>query len=283
MGTGGLTLWGLNVDVVTAGSYQIIWFNVPTTSDNFTTVTLAAGWNTVYFSAPLTLTVAATYEFIIRRSVSGNTMDTYYQTTAPSTPSGMSSLQARILPWNLSTDNPDSPNNYGVDPIICAASPAAYAPAPPPLPITSVPDIPTATCTTVGDLCGIFQPTVLDLSLLTQRLDLLQRRLLPFAWIAGTPVTGLTGTGAIAVQDILGVIVSFTTVPASWGHTAETPARRIPSLGSIQADDGTAYTDNFQLHYSTQVVMLNAPWATSVRYNIRTGCVATITPLLPEP
>jgi hypothetical protein len=283
MSTGGLTLWGLNINVITTGDYQIIWFDVPTTIDNFSTVTLAAGWNTVYFSAPLTLSVTGTYEFVIRRVVSG-TMFTYYSTTAPSIPSDMASYGVRILPWDLSTDNPVGAGVYfGVDPIICASAPVALPPAPPPLPVTTIPNLPTAPCTTIGDLCGLIQPTFLDLSLVTSRLDLLQRRLLPFAWIVGTSYPGLTGSGSIAVQDILGVIVSFTVIPSGWGQTADTPARRIPSLGMIQADDGTVYDDARQLHYPSQIVMIEAPWATAVRYNLRSGTVATITLILPEP
>jgi len=283
MATGGLTLWGLDIDVITPGSYQIIWFDVPTTIDNFTTVTLAAGWNRVYFSAPLSLSVTSTYEFAIRRSISGNTMDTYYQVAAPATPAGMASFQPRILPWNLSTDNPVVLVNYGIDPVICASSPVGYSPPPPPLPVTTIPDVPTDSCTTIGDLCRLLQPTILDLSLVTSRLDLLQRRLLPFAWIVGTSYPGLTGSGSIAVRDILGLLVSFTTIPSGWGQTADTPGRRIPALGMIQADDGTVYDDARQLHYPSQIVMLEAPWATAVRYNLRAGTVATITLILPEP
>jgi len=114
-------------------------------------------------------------------------------------------------------------------------------------------------------------------------LDLIQRRLLPFAWITGTPSAGLTGTGTIAVQDALGVIVNITAVPGGWGQTFETPPRKIPSMGSLQADDGTVYTDNFQLHYTNEIIMIEASWATAIRYNLRPGVTATITPILPEP
>lgn len=178
-------------------------------------------------------------------------------------------------------DNATYPGQLGIAPLVCQLSPTT--PTNPPVPTTSIPDVPLGPCSTVGDLCGILQPTIQQVGLLQQRIDLIQRRLLPFAWIAGTPHTGLTGSGSIAVTDILGVIVSLTTVPTRWGSTAETPRRLIPSAASIQASDGTEFQDFHQVHYEHQVIMFDPGWATSVSYNFKPGIVATIVPLLPEP
>jgi hypothetical protein len=114
-------------------------------------------------------------------------------------------------------------------------------------------------------------------------ITLIQRQSLPFAFVYGTPQPGLTGTGSISVQGAIGVDVQLTTIPGAWGYTSETPRRLIPSAGSIQASDGVTYTDNYQLHYQHQVIEFDAPWATTVRYNIRSGFVATLTPVLREP
>jgi hypothetical protein len=245
--------------------------------------TVVSGWNQLLFSTPLALTSGVQYWFVFRRDSTGGTVDGYYQTSGYTPYASQVTFDNWIYqPWDLSSTTITT-TETGIDGIICTNPPAPYAPTPPDVPVTSIPDVPTASCTTVGDLCALFQPTIADISLLTWQLNLLQQRLLPFAWIVGTPVTGLTGTGAIAVLDILGVIVSITTLPSGWGQTAETPGRKIPAMGSIQADDGTVYTDNHQVHYVEQIILLQASWATSVRYNFRPGIVATVTPILPEP
>jgi hypothetical protein len=257
--------------------------DVPTTFTHFETWHMVPGWNSFYFATPLAMTSGQLYEFGMRYGPGTNVYAGYYHNGSnPSMPSHLIGSFGGG-PYDFSTWNNGSTNTNFHDPIICTSSPVTYAPTPPVVPTTSIPDFPTAACTTIGDLCAIFQPTIADISVLGWQLNLLQKRLLPFGWITGTPHTGLTGTGSISVLDILGVIVSFTTVPPGWGGTAETPSRKIPALGSIQADDGTVYTDNFQLHYASQIIMIDASWATAVRYNLRPGTVATITPILPEP
>jgi hypothetical protein len=279
----GRTLWGFWIDSNGTQNVSGYYMDIPTTFSHFETFHLVPGWNHVYFATPLAMAVSQNYEFGMRYGPGTNVYAGYYHNGSnPSMPTHLIGSFGGG-PYDFSTWNNGSTNTNFHDPIICVYSPSTYAPAEPPPPTTSIPDVPTGPCTTIGELCGILQPVILDIGLLKSRIDLLQRRLLPFAWVAGTPHTGLTGTGAFSVLDILGVIVSFTTIPSGWGQTFETPGRRIPSMGSIQADDGTNYTDNFQLHYPNQLVMLDAPWATSVRYNLRTGCTATITPILPVP
>src|SRR5205085_3822645 len=279
----GYTLWGLDVDRKTAGAGQIIWLEIGGTIDNFTNVTFVSGWHRYYFDAPLTLQNGHTYQVYVRGASSGPTNEMYYQTTAPTRPSLLASWASRILPWDLSLDNPDGANYYGIDPVICLGSPAAYAPAQPPVPVTSIPAVPTATCTTVGDLCTLVNPMVNDLALLKARLDLLQRRLLPFAYILGTTYSGLTGAGSLTVSDILGVVVFVSTVPTRWGYTSDSPRRLIPSAGSVQAVTNDGYEDWQLVHYEHQIIMFDPAIATIVRYNFKPGIIASITIIKPEP
>jgi hypothetical protein len=169
----------------------------------------------------------------------------------------------------------------GIQPILCVAA-APTTPAAPPVPTVTTPDFPGETGCTTQDVCNLAQQLLQSVTLLRAMVDLMQRRLLPFAWILGTPHTGLTGTGVISVQDVLGAAVSMT-VPGGWGSTAETPRRLIPSAGSLQGSDGTSYSDNFQLHYESELIFFGQSWATGIRYNFRPGVTATLTPLLPEP
>jgi len=279
----GYTLWGLDVDHVAAGAGQIIWLEIGGTINNFTNVTFSSGWHRYYFSSPLTLQNGHTYEVYVRMSTSGGTNTMYYQSAAPSRPALLSSWDTRILPWDLSTDTPVGTLTYGIDPVICLGSPAAYAPAGPSVPVTSVPSLPTTTCTTVSDLCAIVNPLVSDIGLLKGRLDLLQRRLLPFAYILGATSGGLTGAGSITVSDILGVVVFVSTVPTRWGYTSDSPRRLIPSVGSVQAVTNDGYEDWQLVHYEHQIIMFDPAIATIVRYNFKPGIVASITLIHPEP
>jgi len=169
----------------------------------------------------------------------------------------------------------------GIQPILCVAA-APTTPAAPSVPGVTTPDYPLEGSCTTQDVCNLAQQILQSTTLVRTMVDLMQRRLLPFAWILGTPHTGLTGTGVISVQDVIGAVVSMT-VPGGWGSTAETPRRLIPSAGSLQGSDGTSYSDNFQLHYENELIFFGQSWATGIRYNFRPGVTVTLTPLLPEP
>jgi len=169
----------------------------------------------------------------------------------------------------------------GVQPILCVAA-GPTPPGQPPVPVLTTPNFPGETSCTIQDVCNLVQQVLQSVTLVRTMVDLMQRRLLPFAWILGTPHAGLTGTGIISVQDVIGASVSMT-VPGGWGSTAETPRRLIPSAGSLQGSDGTKYSDNFQLHYEEELIFFGESWATGIRYNFRPGVTVTLTPLLPEP
>jgi len=155
--------------------------------------------------------------------------------------------------------------------------PPTYTPPPDGTPTGGTPP----TCATSQDVCNqLFLTDQLLLGLSTQ-LSMFQARERPQFYRVETVHTGLTGSGVLTVLDILGLRVQLTTVPSTWGSTAETPRRLIPAAGSIQAGISGEYTDNFQLHYEDEVLMLGASWASQIRYNLRPGIVATLTELVP--
>jgi len=172
--------------------------------------------------------------------------------------------------------------NTQADPIQPIACTGGSPPPSPPVPGVTTPDFPMEASCTTQDVCNLAQQTLQSVTLLRSMLDLVQRRVLPFAWILGTPHVGLTGTGVVSVQDVIGVSVDMT-VPGGWGSTAETPRRLIPSAGSLQGTDGTRFSDNTQLHYEHELIFFEQPWSLGIRYNFRPGVTATLTPLLPEP
>lgn len=280
---GGLSIWGVYVDARVATPGQIYWRDIPTTANAFQPYTFTPGWHYYGFPTPRNIAISTLYEVGIRVSNGASGTKLYYNTaSAPSYSSPLADGGWYDGPYDFSTSTPITVG-IGIDPAICVGAPGVYPPAPPVVPPTSLPDIPTATCTTVSDLCTLVNPLIDQTALLKQRLDLLQRRLLPFAWITGTPSTGLTGHGTIAVQDALGVIVNFTAIPAKWGITYENPSRYIPALGMLRAMVGTPGDNSRLLHYHDQIVMFEAPWATSIHYDFPSGVTASLTPIYPEP
>ncbi len=283
MTTGGLTLWGINFDAQSSETVTAFWLDLSASTNFFQNATVVPGWNTIGFTTPLVLANTHQYRIGIRTNGSGGTFDMWINATQTHNySSGANILGWEFGPWDFSTINP-STAEFGIDPIICVSSPIAYTPSPPPAPATSLPDVPVSSCSTAADLCTLVNPLIDQVALLKQRLDLIQRRLLPFAWIAGTTSSGLSGAGSIAVTDCLGCIVELTTVPIGWGSTVETPRRLIPSAGSLQGKNSSNFDDNRQVHYEHELVLFGDPWATSIQYNFKLGIVASITPIFPEP
>lgn len=136
-------------------------------------------------------------------------------------------------------------------------------------------------CTSYQDICNQLQITDYLLQGVAIQLNQFKTRNQPSFWRTGTIHAGLAGTGVLTVSDILGLNVLLTTVPLGWGQTTETPRRLIPSTGSLQSGFASEYSDNWQVHYDNQIIMLQATWGTQVRYNFKPGIVATLVELLP--
>jgi hypothetical protein len=114
-------------------------------------------------------------------------------------------------------------------------------------------------------------------------LDLIQRQLLPFAYIASTAHSGLTGSGSFDVLDLIGVKVVLTTIPGSLGSDDSVPSYLFDAGWiSIQTADG--FIDETRLHATSQVWQprLMAE-ATLFGYSFHPGVVATVTELVREP
>jgi len=166
-----------------------------------------------------------------------------------------------------------------IEPELCNGVPTLVVP--PTLPPNLVLPTPVS-CSTNGDICSMLNQLQIQVQMVQNLVTTIQRRKVPFAWIAGTPHTGLTGAGDITVQDIIAAAVSVTAHPGGWGATADTPTRSIPVYGSIQASDGTLFDDWRQLHYLSEFFDIPS-WATRVHYSLRPGVTITLTPLSPEP
>jgi hypothetical protein len=172
----------------------------------------------------------------------------------------------------------------GIEPLLC--SPGTPTPPPPPVQPPQPPTLtlpPVWVCANIGDICTRLQQLSQRLDWLREMVQLIQRQRVPFAYVLGTTNAGLTGAGTLSVQGILGVSVSLTTVPSFWGRTNDTPARYVPKVGDIQMCSANGCDDEIQLHYASQIAWDLPPFATSLKYSLRPGIVASITTLLREP
>lgn len=120
------------------------------------------------------------------------------------------------------------------------------------------------------------------MSQILQMVTLIQRRSLPFAYIASTAHAGLTGQGTIAVADLLGVRVDLTTVPPYLGQEVGEPTV-IFDAGwiSLLTPDGLIDERRLRSQHTVWTPRLMSE-ATLIGYSLAPGAVATVTELNPE-
>ena len=122
-----------------------------------------------------------------------------------------------------------------------------------------------------------------QLSQILQLVTLMQRQLVPFAYVSSTTHPGLTGQGTIAIQGLLGLRIQLTTYPVPVQNEASTPTFLF-SLGWVSLSDANGFIDETRAHAANQVWFSRiASDATLIGYSFPAGVVATITELQREP
>lgn len=125
--------------------------------------------------------------------------------------------------------------------------------------------------------------TQASLDLILNMVTLLQRQLAPFAYVVGTAHAGLSGTGTIAVNGLLGVKVEITTDPTSLGREGTTPPMLF-DRGFLSWGVPDGYPSTERLARTPQVSMpARCSAYTSISYDLHPGVVVTITELKREP
>ncbi len=239
-------------------------------------------WNEIDFSADVTLTAGQSYV------ISYALQDTDgYRYRTPETVS-VSNTNSSGLTGVFNTSGATIPassgsgNIYGLDPITCPASTTPPATTQPTQPGDLV--LPPAwSCATACDIMVRLQQLSDRLDWIRRDVTLIQRQGVPFGYLLGAAHSGLIGSGTIAVAGILGVSVALTTVPATWGSTSDVPRRLVPKVGSLVLATANGNEDEQQLHYDQELVLGISAAVTSIKYSLRPGIVATITPLVREP
>lgn len=118
---------------------------------------------------------------------------------------------------------------------------------------------------------------------LLKLVTLIQRQTVPFAYVASTVHTGLSGAGTLNIQGLLGVKVTATTVPSSYGLAGTTPAEHF-DLGFLTFGTADGYPHSIRLEHSPQLMLpARASVFTDLAYDLAPGVVVTITELLREP
>jgi hypothetical protein len=130
--------------------------------------------------------------------------------------------------------------------------------------------------------CGPDPTTVALLNAIMQLVTLIQRQIVPFSYISGTTHSGLTGTGELNVQGILGVKVLPSSIPNSAGIVVGDPDTLW--LDSwINWGNADGWTERQFLTNSPFVSMPRlASQFTKLGYSLRPGLTVDITELVRE-
>jgi hypothetical protein len=171
----------------------------------------------------------------------------------------------------------------GILPILCVGA-APTRPAAPPVPVLTIPDFPTETSCTTQDVCNLAQQLLSSVTMIRSMVDLIQRQGVPFGYVVGTVHSGLSGSGTIAVSDILGLLVQVSTIPIHWGLSSDNPQRYIPAPAMVAVGTLAGDQDTHFVHFTEEMVFPPAMGAmTTVRYEFKPGCGGAITELIREP
>jgi hypothetical protein len=123
----------------------------------------------------------------------------------------------------------------------------------------------------------------LQIDSILRMVTLLQRQLVPFAYISSTAHAGLTGSGSIAVQGLLGIRIDLTTIPTSNKQDSSFPPF-VFDAGWVSMMDSNGFIVETRAHAQHQVFIPPiASDATVIGYSFGAGVVATITELQREP
>jgi hypothetical protein len=112
---------------------------------------------------------------------------------------------------------------------------------------------------------------------------LLQRQLAPFAYIEGSVHAGLSGSGTIAIQGLLGVKVDVTTLPGSLGESGVLPVELF-DVGYVTFGTSAGYQSSNRIEHDPQIIVPpRGSIYTTLAYDLHPGVAATITELGREP
>lgn len=168
---------------------------------------------------------------------------------------------------NLSTESP------------CTGPPTTPpAPAVPSLP--NIPNDPTPTYCADSDVCATLARIESRLKVMDGYTQLIQRQVVPFAYLRGTPVA-VSGQGSTAVQGILGVSLSLTDSRSGVGNYPDNPTSYF-DLGWLTFGTADGYLSAHPIRRLADLVLDVSPAVTTVHWSLPSGVSGTLTPLVRE-
>lgn len=112
---------------------------------------------------------------------------------------------------------------------------------------------------------------------------LIQRQAVPFGYIASTVHSALTGAGAFDIAGLIGVAVTVTTIPDSYGRRGSSPTEYF-DLGFVTFGTPDGFPSSFRVEKSGNVMTPRLCSAyTTLDYDLAPGVEVTITELVREP
>jgi hypothetical protein len=175
----------------------------------------------------------------------------------------------------------------------CVPGPPLSTPfVPPPLPRPDVPDAappnPVLIVCDDGDLCTALNSLARQMRALSATVQatlsittLTQRQGVPFAYLRGAVHAGLSGSGDFAVQGILGLEVSYSSIPSSSDPSAGDPDT-YHQIGKISLGTVDGWRRSWMPTHNPYLIFPLSGAFTKVGYTFPLGAVATITELLRE-
>jgi hypothetical protein len=141
-------------------------------------------------------------------------------------------------------------------------------------------DQPTAT---IQPCCPPDPATQNYLDIILRTVTLIQRQAVPFAYVASTSHTGLSGAGSIDISGLLGAKVSVTTLPASYGRAGSSPLE-VFDLGFITFGTADGFPSSYRLERTEQLLLpVRCSAYTQIDYDLAPGVVIDLVELLREP
>jgi hypothetical protein len=182
-------------------------------------------------------------------------------------------------------------------PLYCQCLPAPGGSPPPiPEPPPSVSPPPSGTPTPPGpivcdaaDVCATLNAIIRQLTVLTAQLaytradvQLIQRQGVPFGYTLGTAHSALSNAGDFTVSDILGLAVTFTTLPGIYQAIPGDPDT-YHQIGKVSVGTIDGWERSWMPTHSPYMILAISGAVTKVGYAFPPGIVATITELVREP
>lgn len=178
--------------------------------------------------------------------------------------------------------------------VSCECVPGTPTPTPPSPPVVAQPPgwitYPSLPPCLNSDLCGSVADIQRSLQNMQQLLSqhyqfeqLVQRFVLPFAYIRGRRFSTLTATGIQPIERCVGILIEVTQHPAT-NRTMLGVPEYVFDLGWISVVDADGMIDEIRLtRQATTWLSKLIPTATQVGWGLRTGVTVEITELLAEP